>query len=270
MPVTTTARSISSDNNYRQINRKHWLPSQSPLNIMSKQIQQPKMARSMKRMKRSRISRRNINRKLQSHCDIMLKHTSIGEPSPHPMFVVTQSSMGKKWDNTIVVSAPFKEIDEFSKKNGRIYYKTIDFVGLNVQKEWSRSCRKKPFDLHSVPGKTLFIVTPMNQEMLSMGLTFVGRESLNFRDNDKIYYVVLLLSCLASDEKLVEWPESICSILSKTKPNIVKAREKGHFMSSGKCYGFGFGPKYERNEKDERLTIAPYTKLKTGKLKFGP
>ena len=110
----------------------------------------------------------------------------------------------------------------------------------------------------------------MTQDMLSMGLTFVGQNSVNFRDNDKIYYVVLFLSCQASDEMLVEWPENICSILSKTKPNIVKAGEKGHFMSCGKCYGFGSGPKYGRNEKDERLTIAPYTKLKTGKFLIGP
>ena len=104
-----------------------------------------------------------------------------------------------------------------------------------------------------------------------MGLTFVGQNSVYFRDDDKIYYAVLLLSCRASDEKLVEWPENICSILSKTKPNIVKAGEKGHFMSSGKCYGFGSGPQYGRNENDERLTIAPYTKLKTGnKFNIGP
>ena len=228
------------------------------------------MAKSTKHMKRSRKYRRHINGKLKSHCDRMLKHTSMGEPSPHPMFVVTKSSMGKKWENTIVVSESFREIDDFSKKNGRIYYKTVDFVGRHINKEWRSSGQKKPFDLRSVPGKTLFIVTPMTQDMLSMGLTFAGRESLNFRDNDKIYYVVLLLSCLASGEMLVEWPANICSILSKTKPNIVKAREKGHFMSSGKCYGFGSGPKYGCNEKDERLTIAPYTKLKTGKFLFGP
>ena len=228
------------------------------------------MEKSTKCRKHSRISRRHINGKLQSHCNRMLKHTSMGEPSPHPMFVVTQSSMGKKWDNTIVVSAPFKEIDEFSKKNGRIYYKTIDFVGLNVQKEWSRSCRKTPFDLHSVQDNTLIIVTPVTQEMLSMGLTFVGRESVNFRDNDKIYYVVLLLSCLASGEMLVEWPENMCSILSKTKPNIVKVGEKGHFMSSGKCYAFGSGPKYGRNKKDERLTISPFAYSKKGKFEFCP
>ena len=103
-----------------------------------------------------------------------------------------------------------------------------------------------------------------------MALTFVGRESVNFRDNDKIYYVVLLLCGLASDEMLVEWPEGICSILSKTKPNIVKAREKGHFMSSGKCYAFGSGPKYGRNKHDERLTISPFANSKKGKFEFCP
>ena len=270
MPVTTTTSSISVHNNYQQIIRQLRQPSQSPLNIMSQRIQRREMAKSTKRMQRSRKYRRNVNGKLQSHCDIMLKHTSMGEPSPHPMFVVTKSSMGEKWENTIVVSDSFREINEFSKKNGRIYYRTVDFVGRNIKKEWSRSSRKNPFNLRSVQDNTLFIVTPVTQELLSMGLTFVGQNSVYFRDDDKIYYAVLLLSCLASDEKLVEWPENICSILSKTKPNIVKVGEKGHFRSSGKCYGFGSGPKYGRNENDERLTIAPYTKLKTGKFKFGP
>ena len=93
------------------------------------------MAKSTKRMKRSRISRRHINGKLQSHCDIMLKHTSMGEPSPHPLFVVTKSSMGKKWENTIVVGDSFRVINELSKKNGRIYYETVDFVGQHIKKE---------------------------------------------------------------------------------------------------------------------------------------
>ena len=214
--------------------------------------------------KHVRRYRRNLNGKLRQHCQMILNSKIKEKESPHSLFVVTRSSLGKLWDNTIVVGRPSREFDEQSKRHGKISYSKVEYLGGRISQQWKASSRLNPFNLDQVHSNTLIVVTPITAEMLNMGITYVGRESVMFMDDDKTFYAVLLLSCLATETLLVEWPVDICSVLRKMKPNIVKPNLKGHFMSSGKCYAFGSGAKYGRNGVNKDVTIAPFTNKQNG------
>ena len=86
----------------------------------------------------------------------------------------------------------------------KISYNKVEFLGRRISQQWKASSRSNPFNLHQVHSNTLIVVTPITAEMLDMGITFFGRESVNFMDNDKQFYVVMLLSCLATEKMLVE------------------------------------------------------------------
>lgn len=221
-----------------------------------------------------RNSRRDVNNLLKNHCREALNSQTSDRTSPHPLFVTTRSDLGCLWNNTVVVSSFHREYIGDSKRHSEIVYSKVDFVGRSVKTQWSQSCRKSPFDLRAVHRNTLIVVTPLTKDMMEMGITFVGRFSSDANllgrnksgINSEHPYVVLLLSCLASEDSLIEWPQNICSVLRKMKPNIVKPNGKGHFMSSGKCYAFGSGAMYGRNKQDHNLTIAPYATKKNGEL----
>lgn len=209
-----------------------------------------------KRNRRRSNKRRRVNSLLGKECQDSLDSKSPLRQSPHPLFIVTRSSMGKYWNNTVVVVDVKRDYPECAKKNGTVYYQHVDYVGPNIRHEWTNSTRKHPFDLSAVPNNALVVVTPITRNILDDNVTLVGREGVDFLSGENRAYGVLLVCAVADTRCLVDWPNAVCTVLPKMKPNIVKPNV--HFSSCGKCYGFGSAAKYGRYHQNDKLTVAPF------------
>ena len=209
-----------------------------------------------KRNRRRSNKRRRVNSLLHKECQLSLCSKPPLRQSPHPLFIVSRTSLGKYWNNTVVVVDGNRDYPEQVKQNGTVYYQRVDYVGPDIRHEWANSTRTNPFDLSAVPNNALIVVTPITRKILDDNVTLVGREGVNFLSGDNQAYGVLLVCGVADTRCLVEWPNAVCTVLPKMKPNIVKPNV--HFSSCGKCYGFGSAAKYGRCHQNDQLTVAPF------------
>ena len=212
---------------------------------------------------RRRCSRHRLfsNRALRRHCDVTFSRDAGDDGSPHPLFIVTRSSLGLLWKNTVVLVGGSRVYKPDTNDNGLFFYRRVHYVGPHVHEQWYDNSRRKPFDLTKTKGNTLIIVTPLTEDILDSGVTIVGRERLNIENYKSGIYVVLLLSCLADERSLATWPVGMERILRIIKPNIVQPDR--HFKSGGSCFAFGSGANFARYANNEDLTVTPFaTKIK--------
>lgn len=239
------------------------------IHSLAKKNKHKKFDRFKKRDKQKKIKRKRIEKEknyVQNYNDLLVDnlikefHTT---KSPH--LVINNKWFTKIKHNVIMLKSPM-EIEIESKR--RMYYE-IDFFGRDV--EYTRKGNTWVLNISNTPKNTMYVLVRLNdifhipkvQYHTELG-KMISKYQLD-KDRDHCY---VLLSMIHIEKKVKNSPSFVeqndLQLMKRFLRNQISTTTKNyHFNTTGTIYGFGYGPKSNKNEYGHSVCRFATSKFRT-------